>query len=210
MTEFSYTERDSVLYNLGLGAKRGDLRYVYEGAEDFQVLPTFGVMPAFDVETAYSMDAVVPNFSPAMLLHGEQYLEVRRWPVPTAARTRNSARLLEVVDKGSAAVLRSAVTTVHADSGDDLFYNEAAVFLRGCGGFGGPAAGKDRGPATAANPPPQRAPDVVVEEKTSEEQAVVYRLSGDYKCVSLSIYLSLSSPPTYLPTHLPTHHLPTR
>jgi multifunctional beta-oxidation protein len=27
-TEFKYTERDVMLYNLGIGAKRNDLRYV--------------------------------------------------------------------------------------------------------------------------------------------------------------------------------------
>ena len=53
--------------------------------------------------------------------------------------------------------------------------------LRGCGGFGGQKKAADRGASTAANKPPARAPDVVVEEKTSEDQAVIYRLSGDYK-----------------------------
>lgn len=27
-TEFSYTDRDVILYNMGIGAKRTDLRYV--------------------------------------------------------------------------------------------------------------------------------------------------------------------------------------
>lgn len=38
----------------------------------------------------------------------------------------------------------------------------------------------DRGNATAANDPPKRKPDAIVEEKTTLEQAAVYRLSGDY------------------------------
>ena len=38
----------------------------------------------------------------------------------------------------------------------------------------------DRGAATALNTPPKRKPDAVVEEKTTTEQAAVYRLSGDY------------------------------
>lgn len=180
-TEFSYTERDSMLYNLGIGAKRTELPYVFEGHEDFQVLPTFGVIPQFDADMPCSFDEVVPNFSPMMLLHGEQYLEVKKYPIPTAARTRSRARLIEVVDKGGAAVLRSGVTTVDADTGDELFYNEATVFLRGCGGFGGQPRSADRGAATAANRPPQRRPDVVVESSTTEEQAAIYRLSGDYK-----------------------------
>lgn len=179
-TEFTYTDRDSMLYNLGVGAKRTDLAYIFEGHEDFQVLPTFGVIPAFDVNTPYSMDEVVPNFNPMMLLHGEQYLEVKKYPIPTAAKTKSYAKLIEVVDKGSAAILKGGVTTVNAETGEELFYNESTVFLRGCGGFGGPKKPADRGAATAANVPPQRMPDVVVEEATTEEQAAVYRLSGDY------------------------------
>lgn len=37
----------------------------------------------------------------------------------------------------------------------------------------------DRGAASAANIPPKRAPDAVVEERTQSSQAALYRLSGD-------------------------------
>lgn len=179
-TEFKYEERDAILYNLGVGAKRNQLQYVFEGSEDFQVLPTFGVIPPFNAEMPFDYDAVVPNFNPMMLLHGEQYMEIRKFPIPTSATLVSRGKLLEVVDKGSAAILKNAVTTTIAETGEDVFYNEMTVFLRGCGDFGGPKAGKNRGPATAANPPPKRMPDVIVEEKTTEDQAAIYRLSGDY------------------------------
>jgi multifunctional beta-oxidation protein len=170
-----------MLYNLGIGAKRTELPYVFEGNENFQVLPTYGVIPQFDAEMPFSFDDVVPNFSPMMLLHGEQYLEIKKYPIPTSARTKNYAKLIEVVDKGSAAILKSGVTTVNAENGEELFYNESTVFLRGCGGFGGNKKPADRGAATATNVPPKRAPDVVVESTTTAEQAAIYRLSGDYK-----------------------------
>ncbi|KAI0598331.1 hypothetical protein F4775DRAFT_556363 [Biscogniauxia sp. FL1348] len=179
-TEFSYTERDSMLYNLGVGAKRTDLPYVFEGHENFQVLPTYGVIPQFDVNMPFSFDEMVPNFSPMMLLHGEQYLEIKKYPIPTAAKTKNFGKLIEVVDKGSAAILKSGVTTVNAETGEELFYNESTVFLRGCGGFDGQKRPSDRGAATAPNVPPKRLPDVMVESKTTPEQAAIYRLSGDY------------------------------
>lgn len=180
-TEFTYADRDSLLYNLGVGAKRTDLKYVFEGSEDFQVLPTFGVIPQFSADAPYNFDEIVPNFSPMMLLHGEQYLEIKKYPVPTSARLASRVRLLEVVDKGSAAIAKNGVTTYIAETGEEVFYNEATVFLRGCGGFGGQRQPQDRGASTAANKPPARHPDVVVEERTTEEQAAIYRLSGDYK-----------------------------
>ncbi|ROW13256.1 hypothetical protein VPNG_04802 [Cytospora leucostoma] len=179
-TEFSFTERDAILYNLGIGAKRNELGYVFEGAEDFQVLPTYGVIPPFDAEAPFTYDSLVPNFSPMMLLHGEQYLEIRKYPVPTSGRLLSYAKLIEVVDKGNAAIVRHGVTTVNAETKEEIFYNEMTVFLRGSGGFGGQKKPADRGASTAANKPPGRAPDAIVESKTTEEQACIYRLSGDY------------------------------
>lgn len=179
-TEYNYEERDAILYNLGVGAKRTDLKYVFEGADDFQVIPTFGVIPPFNAEMPFDYDSIVPNFSPMMLLHGEQYLEVRKFPIPTSAKLVSRGRLIEVVDKGNAAIAKNAITTVDATTGEDVFYNEMTVFLRGCGGFGGDKKPKDRGASTAANKPPSRQPDVVVEETTSDDQAAIYRLSGDY------------------------------
>jgi multifunctional beta-oxidation protein len=115
-----------------------------------------------------------------MLLHGEQYLEIASYPIPTSATLVSYPQLLEVVDKGNAAILKSGTTTINKDTGKKVFYNESTVFIRGSGGFGGQKKPEDRGASTAANNAPKRAPDFVAEEKTTEEQAVLYRLSGDY------------------------------
>ena len=178
-TAFAYDDRDVILYNLGVGAKRTELPLVYEGSDDFQVLPTFGVIPGFGAQAPYEIDDLVPNFSPMMLLHGEQYLEIRSFPIPTSAKLVSYPQLVEVVDKGSAAVLIVGNTTVDADTGKEIFYNESTVFIRGSGNFGGPSKGTQRGAATASHPAPARAPDCVIEEKTTEEQAALYRLNGD-------------------------------
>ena len=178
-SEFAYGDREVILYSLGLGARRTDLPLVYENHDTFQVLPTFGVIPQFGVPTPWSMTEVMPNFNPMMLLHGEQYLEIRKFPIPTSAKLVTYPKLLEVVDKGNAAVLFNSTTTKDAKTGEDVFYNESAVFVRGSGGFGGPSKGQDRGRSTASYKPPQRTPDNVIEEKTSPDQAALYRLSGD-------------------------------
>lgn len=176
---FEYDEKDVILYNLGVGAKRTDLPLVFEGSDNFQVLPTFGVIPPFNAVAPYSMNDIVPNFSPMMLLHGEQYLEIRKFPIPTEAKLVSYPQLVEVVDKGAAGIVVSGTTTKDANTGEDIFYNESTVFIRGSGNFGGPKKGGDRGAATAIHKAPERAPDAVVEEKTTEEQAALYRLSGD-------------------------------
>lgn len=178
-TDFVYDDRDVILYNLGIGAKRTDLPLVFENDENFQVVPTFGVIPPFNATAPFSMADVVPNFSPMMLLHGEQYLEIRKFPIPTSATLVSYPSLVEVVDKGKSGIIVTGTVTKDKATGEDVFYNESTVFIRGSGGFGGPKKGGDRGPATKVHVPPKRAPDAVVEEKTTEEQAAIYRLSGD-------------------------------
>lgn len=162
-----------------MGAKRSDLPLVYENDENFSVLPTFGVIPPFNANAPFSMSELVPNFSPMMLLHGEQYLEIRSFPIPTEADTVNRIKLVEVQDKGKSAIVITGSTTTDKKTGKDLFYNESTAFIRGSGNFGGQSKGKDRGPASRVFNPPKRQPDHVVEEKTTEEQAAIYRLSGD-------------------------------
>ncbi|KAL8707888.1 MAG: hypothetical protein Q9220_007172 [cf. Caloplaca sp. 1 TL-2023] len=178
-TAFSYDDKDVILYNLGLGAKRTELPLVFEGSDQFQVLPTFGVIPSFEAATPYNLDDIMPNFSPMMLLHGEQYLEIRKYPIPTATKLVSYPSLVEVVDKGNAAIVTSGSVTKDAATGEDVFYNESSAFVRGSGGFDGSKKGSNRGAATAVHQPPKRQPDAVIEEATTEEQAALYRLNGD-------------------------------
>lgn len=125
------------------------------------------------------MSEIVPNFSMNMLLHGEQYLEIRSFPIPTEATLTSYPRLVEVNDKGKAAAIVTGSVTKDKRTGKEIFYNESTAFVRGSGGFGGQKQGSDRGAATKIHTPPKRKPDAVVEEKTSEELAAIYRLSGD-------------------------------
>ncbi len=178
-TEFLYDDKDVILYNLSVGAKRTELPLVYENSDSFQALPTFGVIPFFGASTPFNMDDILPNFSPMMLLHGEQYLEIRKFPIPTNAKLVSYPKLVEVVDKGNAAIMVSGTTTKDAATGQDVFYNEMSAFIRGSGGFGGSSKGSNRGAATAVHQPPKRQPDAIVEEATTEEQAALYRLNGD-------------------------------
>ena len=114
-----------------------------------------------------------------MLLHGEQFLEIKKYPIPISATLVTDAKVIDILDKGKAASVTIGTTTKDKSTGEVIFENQVTVFIRGSGGFGGPSKGADRGAATAVNTPPSRAPDAVVEEKTSEDQAALYRLSGD-------------------------------
>ena len=164
----SYTERDVMLYALGVGAGRDELQFTYEG--DLKVLPTFAVIPAFPA--MMNLGNVMADINPAMVLHGEQSINLLA-PIPTSGTLTTTPTIKAVYDKVKGAVVVVETETVDA-KGALLFRNTSSIFVRGEGGFGG-----DRGPSGARNLPPDRPADKSVSMKTSPDQALVYRLSGD-------------------------------
>ena len=70
-----------------------------------------------------------------LLLHGEQYLELSR-PFPTSGEVVTTSRIIDVLDKGKAALLVIGMTTCEAKSGEVIAENETTVYIRGSGGFG--------------------------------------------------------------------------
>jgi len=165
----SWDSKDVMLYALGVGAKpEGELEFVYEGKGP-KVLPTFGVVAGMVSMTGLISEVEI---NLAMLLHGEQAITLHR-EIPADAKVKVTGKVVEVWDKGKAAVI--GVEGLAEDDAGPLFTTKATIFIRGAGGFGG-----ERGPSTAGrNAPPDREPDIVVEDVTREEQAALYRLSGD-------------------------------
>jgi acyl dehydratase len=165
--EFTYEERDVMLYALGVGTGVDELQFTYE--RDLKVLPTFGVIPAFpSLFTARSGMSV----NPMMILHGEQRIELYG-PIPTSGTLTTTPTIRAIYDKGKGALLVVDAETVDRH-GKLLFKNTFGTFARGEGGFGG-----ERGPSGPRNVPPDRKPDAVVEMATLPQQALIYRLSGD-------------------------------
>ncbi len=176
---FTYTERDVSLYALGIGAAKDaldpkELQFVYEyQSSGFNVFPTFAVT----FWGSMIHDTVsIPGFNvnPMMLLHGEQYLELIK-PLPVSGTVINRGKIAQIYDKGKGAFI---VIDMHSEdeNGTALAFNQYGVYARDFGDFGG-----DRGPSTTdLNLPPDREPDAVVEETVAENQALLYRLAGDW------------------------------
>jgi len=176
----AYTERDSIVYALGVGAGCGDpaadgsLRYVYEGVPGgLQALPTMAVVLAAG---PFWMQDPATGIDWQRILHGEQTLRLHR-PLPAAATVRGEQRIEALVDKGAdkGALMLLSRKLYDEASGELLATVGSTVFMRGDGGFGGSADG-----APKPHPMPvDRAPDAVLDLSTRPEQAAVYRLSGD-------------------------------
>ena len=177
-TEYSYSEQEVSLYALSVGAATDavdekELQFVYEmNRGGFKVLPTFAVIFPFG---ALGQIVTVPGlkFNLMNLLHGEQYLEVKR-PIAPNGTITNNAHISQIYDKGSGALV---IVDIHStdDDGTEIAFNQASIFLRDIGNFGG-----NRGPSGKVNLPPDCAPDAVLRDNTIRNQALFYRLvSGD-------------------------------
>lgn len=170
-----YGRRDTILYALGIGAgsqgSRSDLRFVYE--ERLQSVPTMAVILAYpgfwQMEPAYGIDWV-------RVLHSEQSCTFHR-PIPTEGEVRGEMTIDAIVDKGAAkGCLLRAVRRIYDEADGGLLATiRQTSFLRGDGGCGSHGA---------ALPPPQpvptRSPDSNVRIDTRPDQALLYRLSGDF------------------------------
>ncbi|MFI8187769.1 MaoC/PaaZ C-terminal domain-containing protein [Streptomyces sp. NPDC085946] len=170
----SWDAGDVQLYHLGIGAGRpatdpGEPRCTLESRP--YVLPGFATVAGGGppgVIRALSVPGV--DVDPARVLHGGQRLRLHR-PVPVRGGATAASRVVAVYDKGEAAVL--VLRTDVADADGPLWTDEARVFVRGEGGWGG-----ERGPALRPAPPAGE-PERVVERRVREDQALLYRLCGD-------------------------------
>jgi len=169
--EVSWTSKDALLYAVGVGAGTEELAFTTENSTGIeqQVLPTFAVI----VGIGGAAMASIGTFNWAMLVHGEQAIELHR-PIPVDGRISVTSKVAAIWDKGSAAVVVLEADAADVITNEPMFSTRMSAFIRGEGGWGG-----DRGPSGARNVPPEREPDQVIRYRTREDQALTYRLSGD-------------------------------
>ncbi|MEU8847291.1 MaoC/PaaZ C-terminal domain-containing protein [Streptomyces sp. NPDC048564] len=179
--EISWNSKDVQLYHLGIGAAANpdrrspatdpdELRYTLESR--LHVLPSFATVAGSGspgVISGLSMPGIEVDL--ARVLHGGQSLKIHR-PIPAAGTATATNRIAALYDKVKAAVL--VLRTEVADAEGPLWTNDAQIFIRGEGGWGG-----DRGPSARLEPP-EGAPARTVGRPIREDQALLYRLSGDW------------------------------
>ena len=163
-----YRWSDVALYALGIGAKKAELDYLYEGRGP-KVFPTYAVVPTFPV-CAELFDVVGGDLMG--VVHGSQSITLHK-PFAPEGRLTTVGKVEGVYDlKRMAQAVFS--TETRDESGELVCETEWGIIFRLDGGFDGP-----RPPKTDKHRTPDREPDFVVEETTSAEQALLYRLSGD-------------------------------
>ncbi|MEU5953622.1 MaoC/PaaZ C-terminal domain-containing protein [Streptomyces sp. NPDC047525] len=172
--EITWDHKDIQLYHLGLGAgvpatDPDELRYTLESK--LHVLPSFATVAGAGMGVVGGLSSPGIEVNLAAVLHGGQSITLHR-PIPVKGQAVTTSKVAAVYDKGKAAIL--VLRTEVADGDGPLWTSDAQIFVRGEGGFGG-----ERGPSTRV-PAPEGEPDKTVERPVREEQALLYRLSGDW------------------------------
>ena len=172
----SYTEKDCILYALGVGMgldpeDEQALRFFYE--ENLKVLPSQPVVMAHPGFWASENDI---GLDWVKILHLAQELIFHK-PLPPSGEVEAITRFTEIIDKGErlGALLITERVVKDAATGEDICTIITDVLARGDGGFGG-----ERKKTRKTDIIPSRDPDKVCDLATSPQQALIYRLSGDH------------------------------
>lgn len=169
--------KDSAFYALSVGmaqdpVDRRQLRYV-SAEPDMVTMPSMAVVMA---HPGFWLGNPETTVDPSRVLHGEQEITLVR-TLPPAARIRSNTKILALVDKGpgKAAILYTEKQVINEDNEELLAKAVNTTFLRGLGGFGGKGS-----VPTQVHQMPSVAPQDEMELQTRPEQALFYRLNGDY------------------------------
>lgn len=174
--EHHYSQRDTMLYALGLGfgsdpTDKKELSFVYE--EALAATPSMAVIMAYP---GFWLKNPATGINWQKVLHGEQWLEIYK-PLPSQGTVISQTKIDHIADKGAdkGAVIYTSRDIVEQSSGETLARVSMSTFCRGDGGFGGE---NKPGPTPAMIP--DREPDLICQLDTLPQQALIYRLSGDF------------------------------
>lgn len=102
-----------------------ELKFLYELHDDFQILPTFYILPALQaVFMSNATQNAIPGKTVSLerTLHGEQYIEIVG-ELPQEGVLISKPKIAEVLDKGSGAV-------VVTDSKFSFFFISTSNYVR--------------------------------------------------------------------------------
>lgn len=178
----TYTAKDCMLYALGVGMgidplDEQSLRFVYE--EDLKVLPSQSVMMAHPGFWAKEDDT---GLDWVKVLHAGQEIIMHK-PIPSEGTVEAKTRITRITDKGEriGALIVSDRVVSDVATGEDICTLVTTILARGHGGFGG-----ERKATPKTDIVPKSDPDIICDLPTLPQQALIYRLSGDFNPLHVS------------------------
>jgi acyl dehydratase len=171
-----YDKRDVLLYSVGIGIR--DLRYVYEGNPDFAVFPTFPIRwggAGAPIDTS-----LIPSSPGPLNIDAERFLEMYK-PLPEEGSVQVISRLIGVHPRGKGNGFVECESEVRSMDGEVLLRMVNGSFRRGVEALGDIEPFEGIGKTYSAKIDlPDREPETVVQALIPDNQAHIYRLSGDY------------------------------
>ena len=123
---YKYTNKDVILYALGIGAQTSELQFLYEGVSGgLKVFPSFVAAPRY---IAFPKLGKI-NFP--KFIHGEELIRLHK-PIPSQGEIICFSEVTSIYDKGKAALINVETTGLSKDR-NPLFEIESAFFLFRCG-----------------------------------------------------------------------------
>ncbi|KAI0290092.1 peroxisomal dehydratase [Multifurca ochricompacta] len=186
-----WNTRDLLTYAIGIGAKTSEKQFVYELDPSFAAFPTYPVslfLKGADQDVVNFSERVegnntikgLPNFDPRRVVHASQTIEILKpLPLVTGAGWRLKKRLASIRENNSGVIIENEFTLV--DPNDTPYARLFSASFNLAGKITGKRFARSvTSPPQHESIPKNRSPDWVVREQTSPEQALIYRLSGDY------------------------------
>ena len=171
-----YDRRDVLLYAVGIGTR--DLRFVYERHADFAVFPTFPIRwggVGAPLDTSH-----VPGSPGPLNIDAERFLEMVK-PLPLAGEVQVRSRVVGIHPRGRGNGFVEFESEVLGVDGEVCVRMVNGSFRRGVEELGDIEPFEGVGQTFSQKiAVPQRAPDATASAVVADNQAHIYRLSGDY------------------------------
>jgi len=191
-TDVAWTTRDLLLYAVGIGALKDELSLVYELDKNFAPFPTFPVVLPLkgDSPEVVDFDQLIsqakklpglPMFPPNRLVHGSMSIELIR-PIPKASGKgwKLEKRVVGVHENKSGVIVEDEIVLCDVNN---VPYTR---MLSATFNLGAKVTGQKFSKSIAKFIQPSKevpkgnAPHYTFSQTISNEQAIIYRLSGDY------------------------------
>jgi len=186
----AWNKRDLLTYAIGVGAKNDEFPFIYELDPNFSALPTYPVVLAlkgassdvnlFSDRIKGGPSPSLPRTDPNRVVHATQSIEIiKPLPLVSGDGWKFKTRYTGVSENKSGIILTAENTLVDPNG---VVYAKlfSSSFSLGAKATGEKFSKIIAGPPQGKPIPKDRKADWVVQEQTTPEQAIIFRLSGDY------------------------------
>eukprot|EP00347_Sterkiella_histriomuscorum_P018749 403344326 len=178
-------QRDMILYSLSIGFNEDPIntnqfQFTYEHDKNFQIFPTMNVALALKRFPSFLQIPDFPAVDPFKILHGEEDLEVIK-PLQRDNSYIVSEKILDIQDKEKFSSLVVEKSISHKDTKEVHAKVISNFIMFGLSGYG--YKGTYKAPSFPKKP--ETPATQITLEKTHANQALLYRLNGDYNPIHI-------------------------